>query len=256
MQRNHLLFIYYPLWVIKKMNMIIAGEIKNIFEWYAKAGPKDRKTQWKENHSALEFAKLVLDTFFEEDIKKNILNKISINQNIVFAIPEQITKLDGFKGGQRNHDLTLFSENEREKIGICFEAKVNEDFDTTVKKKWKEGNKKGSRIHDRIKNIIYCLWKNSNIESFEDFKYQLLTGLYGTIKFAEQLNIKKCVFCIYQIEIDENTKIQKNEIEIRKLLDSFHIKEKVQNNSLYGPIKADNNIEFYISYLTRKKIIK
>lgn len=236
--------------------MIIAGEIKNIFEWYAKAGPKDKETQWKKDRSALEFANLVLDTSFEEDIKVNILNKININQNILFAIPEQITKLDGFKGGQRNHDLVLYSENEIEKIGICFEAKVNEDFDMSVKKKWKEGNKKGSRIHDRIKNIIYSLWQTSDIKIFEDFKYQLLTGLYGTIRFAEQLNIKKCVFCIYQIEIDENTKIDKNEIEIRKLLDSFQIKEKVKNNSLFGPIKTDNNIEFYISYLIRKKIIK
>ncbi|MDP3462635.1 MAG: hypothetical protein Q8S18_07600 [Bacteroidales bacterium] len=234
--------------------MIIAGEIKNIFEWYAKAGPKDKETQWKVDHSALEFANLVLDTNFEKDIKVNILDKLSINQNVLFAIPEQITKLDDFKGGHRNHDLVLYSENEIEKIVICFEAKVNEDFDMLLKKKWEEGNKPGSQIHNRIKNIITSLWQTTDIFSFEDLKYQLLTGLYGTIKFAEQLNIKKCVFCIYQIEIDKNTKIEKTEKEIIKLLDAFHIEEKVMNNSLYGPILINSEIELYISYLTRKKI--
>ena len=236
--------------------MIILGEIKNIFEWYSKAGPKDKETQWKENHSALEFAKLVLDNSFEKDIKDNILNKISSNQNIIFAIPEQITRLDEYKGGQRNHDLSLYSENDTEKIAVCFEAKVNEDFDKYVKEKWEEGNKKGSKIHDRIKNIINSLWQTSNIETYKDIKYQLLTGLFGTIKFAEQVHAKKCVFCIYQIVIDEKTKIEKNEFEIQKLLDSFNIKEKVMSNSLYGPVKTENNIEFYISYLTRKKVVK
>ncbi|WP_418511457.1 DUF6946 family protein [Corallibacter sp.] len=236
--------------------MTIAGEIKNIFEWYAKAGPKDKETQWKVDHSALEFAKLVLDETFEDDIKYNILNKISSNQNILLAIPEQITKLDDFRGGQRNHDLTLYSENENEKIAICIEAKVNEDFDKTIKKKWEEGNKLKSNIQNRIKNILYSIWQTTDIEKFNDLKYQLITGLYGTIKYAEQLNIKKCVFCIYQIEIDGNTKIIKNENEIQKLLDFFNIQDNIENNNLYGPFKTDNNIEFYISYLKRKKIAK
>ncbi len=234
--------------------MIISGEIKNIYEWYAKAGPKNRETQWIKNHSALEFAKLVLDNSFENDIKENILNKISNNQNIVFAIPEQITRLDEYNGGQRNHDLILYAENETEKIAICFEAKVNEDFDVILSKKWKEGYKKNSNIHNRIRNIIDSIWQKSQIENYNDLRYQLLTGLFGTIKFAEKLNIKKCVFCIYQIQVDEKTKIKKTENEIQKLLDCFNISDKVQDNSLSGPFKTKNNIEFYISYLKREKI--
>lgn len=238
--------------------MIIAAEIKNIFDWYAKAGPKDKETQWKENHSALEFAKLVLDSTFEQDIKNNILDRISENQNIIFSIPEQITKLDNFKGGQRNHDLVVYSDNSVEKIVICFEAKVNEDFDVSLKKQWEKGNKKGSNIHNRIKKIINLLWATSTIDSFQTIKYQLLTGIYSTIRFAEQFNIKKCVFCIYQIEIDKSTKIKKNEIEIKKILDSFNINLKIDNNSLYGPINiktlTNSDIEFYISYLIRKKL--
>ncbi|WP_417859240.1 DUF6946 family protein [Xanthomarina gelatinilytica] len=234
--------------------MIISGEIKNIYEWYVKAGPKSRETQWVKNHSALEFAKLVLDNSFENDIKENILNKISVNQKVVFAIPEQITRLDEYNGGQRNHDLALYAENETEKIAICFEAKVNEDLDVILSKKWEEGNKKNSNIHNRIKNIIHSLLKNSQIENYNELKYQLLTGLYGTIKFAEELNIKKCVFCIYQIQVDEKTKVKKTEYEIQKLIDCFNINDKVRNNKLFGPFKTTNNIEFYISYLKREKI--
>ena len=148
----------------------------------------------------------------------------------------------------------MYAENETEKIAICFEAKVNEDFDVILSKKWEEGNKKNSKIHNRIKNIIDSIWQESQIENYSDLKYQLLTGLFGTIKFAENLNIKKCVFCIYQIQVDEKTKIKKTENEIQKLLDCFNISEKVQNNSLFGPFKTKNNIEFYISYLRREKI--
>lgn len=234
--------------------MIISGEIKNIYEWYAKAGPKNRETQWVENHSALEFAKLVLDDSFENDIKENILNKISTNQKIMHAIPEKITRLDRFNGGQRNHDLSLYAENDSEKIAICFEAKVNEDLDVVLSKKWKEGEKKGSNIHRRIKNIIDTLWNNTQNENYNDLKYQLLTGLFGTIKFAEELNIKKCVFCIYQIQIDKKTKVKKTENEIQKLLNCFNTNDKVENNKLFGPFKSKNNIEFYISYLKREKL--
>ena len=234
--------------------MIISGEIKNIYEWYIKAGQKNKEAQWVENHSALEFAKFALDDSFENDIKENILNKISANQKIIHAIPEKITRLDGFNGGQRNHDLTLCAKNDSEKIAICFEAKVNEDLDVILSKKWEEGEKKDSNIHGRIKNIIDSLWNNTQIENYNDLRYQLLTGLFGTIKFAEELKIKKCVFCIYQIQIDKKTKVKKTENEIQKLLDCFNINDKVQNNKLFGPFKSKNNIEFYISYLKREKI--
>lgn len=234
--------------------MIISGEIKNIDEWYVKAGPKNRETQWVEKHSSFEFAKLVLDGSFENDIKKNILDKISTNQKIIYAIPEKITRLDGFNGGQRNHDLALYAENDSEKIAICFEAKVNEDLDVILSKKLEEGKKEGSNIYSRIKNIIDSLWNNTQIENYEDLKYQLLTGLFGTIKFAEELKIKKCVFCIYQIQIDKKTNVKKTENEIQKLLNCFNINDKVQNNKLFGPFKSKNNIEFYISYLKREKI--
>jgi hypothetical protein len=235
--------------------MIISAQIKNIYEWYLKAGPKNRETQWVKNHSALEFAKLVLDNSFEYDIKENILNKISLNQKIIFAIPEQITRLDTYKGGQRNHDLALYAENETEKVAICFEAKVNEDLDVILSKKWEKGYKKNSNIHNRIENIIDTIWKNNQIENYNDLKYQLLTGLFGTIKFSEDLNIKKCVFCIYQIQVDEKTKVKKTEYEIQRLIDCFNINDKVENNKLFGPFKTTNNIEFYISYLKRAKIL-
>ncbi|WP_139856533.1 DUF6946 family protein [Aequorivita sinensis] len=234
--------------------MIISGEIKNIDEWYIKAGPKNRKTQWAVNHSALEFAKLVLDISFENDIKQNILDKISANQKIILAIPEQISKLDDYIGGQRNHDLALFTRNESEKIAVCFEAKVNEDLGVKLSRQWEEGYKKNSNIHNRIKTIIDCLWQNSRIENYNELKYQLLTGLFGTIKFAEKLEIKKCVFCIYQIQIDEKTKVTKTEKEIQKLVDCFNVNDKVENNKLFGPFKTISNIEFYISYLKREKI--
>lgn len=38
--------------------MIIAGEINRIEDWYYKAGPKDKDSQWKDDYSAKEFAKL------------------------------------------------------------------------------------------------------------------------------------------------------------------------------------------------------
>ena len=31
--------------------MIIAGEIKRLEDWYCKAGPKDKDTQWKDDYS-------------------------------------------------------------------------------------------------------------------------------------------------------------------------------------------------------------
>jgi hypothetical protein len=232
--------------------MIIAGQIKNIDEWFKKAGPLRGIEQWKDAHSAKEFAKKVLDNTFIHDIMSNILNKISINQNILFSIPEFETSIDNY-GEPRHHDLVLFSENDIEKIGICFEAKVNEDFDEIISKKWIKGTKNGSKYHERINNMSQIIFGKIYDDELMGFvKYQLMTGTMGTIKFAEENKLSKCVFCIYQMEKSNDEIIKEHEKDLKIFFELLGLNTEIQNNSLFGPLKLTNNIELYISYLKRK----
>jgi hypothetical protein len=236
--------------------MEIINKITNENEWRAVFPPKGGKKQWKTNHSALEFAKKVLCADFETDIKDNILNQLSNNTNfkIIEAIPEHITKIDNYRGGQRNHDMVLMAQNDNnEKIAICFEAKVKESFDITVTKKWQEGSKPNSKIRDRIKDIWKSIskldWEDNTLNIIGEIRYQLLTGIIGTIKYAEEKEINKCVFCIYQMYISDNDKYPSlHEKEVNDLMKILNLKPK---NNFLGLITY-KNIECYILFLKRK----
>jgi hypothetical protein len=232
--------------------MVIAGCIENIAEWLVKAGPVKGKAQWKEGYSALEFAKKTLQNDFELDIKNNILNKISENQKLWFSFPEFKTQLDNY-GEPRHHDLVIFCENNQEKVLLCFEAKVKENFDDYLHEKWEKGNKTGSHYHQRINNILQkIINKNYIPETMENIRYQLLTGTMGTIKLSEEYNIKKCVFCIYQMYKYDNEIVAMHEKEINDYIKIFGLNKNIAMESLVGPIIIEKDIEFYLSYIKRK----
>ena len=241
-----------------KIIIKVTTKISSLNTWFEFFPPKGGKKQWKEKNSALEFAKKVLSPEFENDIKDHILKPLSNDANsnfrIIKAMPECITKIDEFKGGQRNHDLALIAKNDNnEKIAICFEAKVQESFGSKVEKQWKVGCKENSNIHDRIKGIWKSIsnsdWNDSTLDLIKGIKYQILTGIIGTIKYAEKEGIHKCVFCVYQLfEPADDKYISKHEQEIKDLMEILMIEPQ---NDFLGLIKS-NNIECYIKFLTRE----
>lgn len=239
--------------------MIISGEIKRIEDWYYKAGPKDKDTQWKDDYSAKEFARLWFDKNEKLQVPQVLneyIGKCYGKYEILFAIPEHETRLDDFRGGQRNHDMFLYCRKENGEVFIvCIEAKVCEPLDKTLQEKLDEISEK-SRIPSRIFKMLLTL-KMKNAE-FDDLRYQLFTGMCGTIKEAEKYKTTECLFLVLQIMPEtivpgrkEKESIEANYSDIKNFLNRNNATLVFEDNTslLYKMITASEEVESSFGYL-------
>ena len=184
-----------------------------------------------------------------------IIETLFGKHSIFFAFPEHITTIDSYKGGQRNHDMFLFCEKETgEDFVVCIEAKTSESLDMTILQKRTDNNK--SNIAKRIEMMRTFLdMKNVDIE---DLRYQVFTGLIGTIKEAEKYKTKECLFLIIQIIPNRNInkKIEKNYNDIKNFLikNNARILKNEPNSYLIGEIITSNKIiKTYLGYIKINK---
>ncbi len=241
--------------------MILAGEIKRIEDWYCKAGPKDKDCQWKDDYSAKEFAKLWFNK--NEEILlpckiKKLLENVFGQFEVLFGIPEHVTRIDQLPGGQRNHDMFLFCKNANgENFIVCIEAKVAEPLDERVNEKLKRAKENpNSKISKRI-DLMKELLKMENTD-ISDLSYQLFTGSAGTIAEGENYNTKKCLFLILQIlpELkisgrNESEKIEANYSDIKVFLNKNNARKILEDSEsfIYELKTKNNNLKSYIGYL-------
>ena len=84
--------------IIKEVKSL--EEIKNLTDYEKYAGPTERSVQWKDDHSAKEFARKVVDGSFEQDMKELFGKNLVIDE----VYPEVETYFDAY-GEARHHDL-------------------------------------------------------------------------------------------------------------------------------------------------------
>lgn len=207
--------------------MIIAGRINSLPEWFSKAPPKKGRKQWKNGHSAEEFAKL---WFRKRKNQAEIPNELLVlikkrfpDILFKFAIPEYITKIDSFAGGQRNHDLCLFGSSNNEDVVICIEAKATEILGRTIGQElYSVKNNKSSNLPKRINNLSKTIFNviPENKPGLKDIRYQLLTGIYGTLVEGYLRMARKAMFIVYQICTNLVSKhtVEKNFSDIQRFL--------------------------------------
>ena len=186
------------------MRTILEHGINRLEDWLDKAPPKGGAKQWKEGYSAKEFAKLWFDDKGQQivpnDIQAFCEKVFGRGFEVLFAEPERVTKLDTWRGGQRNHDMAMLCKKSNGgQFLVCIEAKVAEPLGSTVEGQWKKGSKSKSHIQARIREMTERLLMNSATPSSCQLQYQLFTGVVGTIKEAENLNVKDCLFLVLQI---------------------------------------------------------
>ncbi len=180
-------------------------EIKTLEEYKTLAPPKE-DIQWAVDHSAMEFAKKVVNHSLEKELKE-IMPLLEIQT----AVAEKKTTFDEF-GGPRNHDLACIGFLDNTKIVLCFEAKATEGFGSkTVGKELDSALKKrqdgeSTNIPERIDGLCYRLWNKSINNDIRKIEYQLLYSTLGTTSFAKEKNISKAIFVVYQLETDLTTR--------------------------------------------------
>ena len=171
---------------ISKNNNIIT----TVEEWYQFAPPKAKGKHWKDGRSAKSLAQFMTD---KNQVKKleDILVELEYNTNgVISCTPEANTVLP-CKGNGRNHDLLMIGED----FVVGIEAKVSEPFGEEISTELIEAsdNKKG-RIDKLANELFGC--KINEVKDGLELRYQLLTGVYGTLLEAENNKKSKALFLV------------------------------------------------------------
>ena len=171
---------------ISKNNNIIT----TVEEWYQFAPPKAKGKHWKDGRSAKSLAQFMTD---KNQVKKleDILVELKYDTNgVISCTPEANTVLP-CKGNGRNHDLLMIGED----FVVGIEAKVSEPFGEEISTELIEAsdNKKG-RIDKLANELFGC--KINEVKDGLELRYQLLTGVYGTLREAENNKKSKALFLV------------------------------------------------------------
>ena len=171
---------------ISKNNNIIT----TVEEWYQFAPPKAKGKHWKDGRSAKSLAQFMTD---KNQVKKleDILVELEYNtKGVISCTPEANTVLP-CKGNGRNHDLLMIGED----FVVGIEAKVSEPFGEEISTELIEASdNKKNRIDTLANKLFGC--KINEVKDGLELRYQLLTGVYGTLREAENNQKSKAVFLV------------------------------------------------------------
>ena len=171
---------------ISKNNNIIT----TVEEWYQFAPPKAKGKHWKDGRSAKSLAQFMTD---KNQVKKleDILVELEYDTNgVISCTPEANTVLP-CKGNGRNHDLLMIGED----FVVGIEAKVSEPFGEEISTELIEASdNKKNRIDTLANKLFGC--KINEVKDGLELRYQLLTGVYGTLLEAENNKKSKALFLV------------------------------------------------------------
>ena len=171
---------------ISKNNNIIT----TVEEWYQFAPPKAKEKHWKDGRSAKSLALFMTD---KNQVKKleDILVELEYDTNgVISCTPEANTVLP-CKGNGRNHDLLMIGED----FVVGIEAKVSEPFGEEISTELIEASdNKKNRIDTLANQLFGC--KINEVKDGLELRYELLTGVYGTLLEAENNKKSKALFLV------------------------------------------------------------
>ena len=171
---------------ISKNNNIIT----TVEEWSQFALPKAKEKHWKDGRSAKSLAQFMTD---KNQVKKleDILVELKYNTNgVISCTPEANTVLP-CKGNGRNHDLLMIGED----FVVGIEAKVSESFGEEISTELIEASdNKKNRIDTLANELFGC--KINEVKDGLELRYQLLTGVYGTLREAKKNKKSKALFLV------------------------------------------------------------
>lgn len=232
--------------MIRCKKLDVTDRIDCLSGWFEKCPPLGKMTHWKDGRSAKETAKHWLHTIPSQFIE--ILSPFKLNYKI--CSPEFVSKLDGYGGNSRNHDLLIIAENtENEAVLITIESKADEKFDDTISISLRNAQrvldeKPGSNQLKRREDLRLAIFGDLSCDQLP-LRFQLLTGVAGTLSEAKSQKASKAIFILQTFVSDETKKKdhQRNQDD----LDSFvHYltkgkTQKIEEGQLVGPIRVPGN---------------
>ena len=237
--------------------------IKSHAEWGDLAKPAS-DTHWKEGRSAWELAAAWTVGTAAVDLASLLAGAPTLHGlTIETAIAEAQTRFDDHGGGPRNHDLLLIGRSAAGPIVIGIEGKADETYGQTVAAYKAAADKKvqleqPTNAPDRLKDLLEDLVDSTLAERPElaALRYQLLTGLAGTLTEAQDVN-GHAVFVVHEFvtSLTERRKREANHAALRLAVQAlFGVDAPDAPAWLIGPLHTRGqrwaNIDLWIGQMT------
>jgi hypothetical protein len=157
--------------------------------------------------------------------------------NIEYGIPEMETKLDGYKGNGRNHDLILIGESVGMRTLVAIEAKVDESFGDIASEYIFKRLQDNSitKVPQRIKELSSAIFGDKDTGAM---RYQLIHAIAGTLIEAKNLGATKAVFLVHEFipKIGKSKKALQNEIDLMQFFQLLTNRQNISLGKLIGPL--------------------
>lgn len=259
------------LYFIKKENPLSSYEdLKNAYLNHI-----EKKSSWKDKKSAESLA----NYWFKTDHKdfQSMLNDLFGEYSLGDGFFEYCTVFDESFRGPREHDLCFpLVKAGMHTITVGIEAKGNESYDKLISKQAQIAQSmisagKKTKLLDRVQSMYLAMEDPANnrirnIKDFSSMRYQLFSGLCGTIAEANKQNANIALFLIIQFETElANKKSQeRNKTDLVDFLKYMRISNDIKSGQIINVSvkfkEVDNfkikysteDLEVYIGYLKIK----
>ncbi|HUU28495.1 MAG TPA: hypothetical protein VM123_11845 [archaeon] len=247
--------------------------IRSVAEWFEAAPPKVGARHWKNGRSAKELAKawcsddgVVIPPELEVLLRSgNTFPQFRLRE----VFPEHRTAFDNLPGEPRNSDLAIVAADDLGPFVVCVEAKADEPFGELVQVTLRSAVKRialeePSNAVMRAQKLAAALlppWREG-FARFGDLRYQLLTGVAGTLAFAGEQMAGRAVFVVHEL-INPALTNEKKLLENQRNFEAFINRmtcgtvEHVEAGVLIGPIRVrgndliPSNVDLYLGKIRR-----
>jgi len=160
------------------------------------------------------------------------------------VLPEHRIRFDDVAGEPRNADLAIEARDRHGALAITVEGKADEPFDRLVRDiletaVYHIASDQRTGAVTRVQNLAAMLpaWRE-DLPHLGDLRYQLLTGIAGTLAWARDIDAGRAVFVVHEFVGDLNAKHERNASDlnafVRRLTDGRFTEVPV--GKLIGPI--------------------
>lgn len=178
--------------------------ISSVDGWYAGAPPKGGAAHWVTGRSALELATAWCGSqgpCVPAEIDQLLRSHPDLEGLVIdCALPEHQIRFDDLPGEPRNADLAIEARDGAGLVAITIEGKADESFDRPVTavlqsavKRMAADEKTGAvRRVESLSEALLPQWR-SGLAHLGDLRYELLTGIAGTLAWARELRATRAV---------------------------------------------------------------
>jgi hypothetical protein len=199
--------------------------IETLEDWRIHASPASEK-HWKDGRSAKELAKAWIRGTGPTDLAR-LLDLQPQTSSVMFqsAVAEEQIAFDRFPGGKRNHDLLIRGTTKGGQVVVGLEAKADERFGQTVKRYLADGlalrqRGKTTNAPERLSDLLRGV-ADTNLDrtpDFGDLRYQLFSGVAGTLAATEPGQIAVFVVHEFATEMTNAAKRDANRLDLAQFV--------------------------------------